>query len=310
MTTPTALPLLVTHGGKFHLDEVFAYAVLRLALKLGASGTDHVLVRTRDPARIAAGQIVWDVGLVHDDAASRFDHHQRGAPARPNGTPYSSAGLVWRIYGERAVAAVLGDPEHAAAVARELDEELVLRIDQLDNGVGPESDNTSLSSLVGDFNPPWDATGGDALADSCFLQAADLAEGVLRRRAGRAAARFRAAALVRAAYRNGSDPRILELDRGMPWKDVVFEDGLPVLFGIYPASNGNWMVDAVPPEPGSFAQRLPLPEAWAGLQDEALAAASGVPDAVFVHLRRFVAAVRTRDGARALAQRAIQLGGG
>ena len=34
---------------------------------------------------------------------------------------------------------------------------------------------------------------------------------------------------------------------------------------VSPASNGNWMVDTMPPpEPGSFAQRLPLPEAWAG----------------------------------------------
>jgi uncharacterized UPF0160 family protein len=94
----------------------------------------------------------------------------------------------------------------------------------------------------------------------------------------------------------------------MPWKNVVFSHDLPVLYAVSPASNGNWMVDAVPPEPGSFAQRLPLPEAWAGLQNEELAAVSGVPDAVFTHLRRFVAAAKTRDGALALARIAVAAG--
>ena len=77
-------PTLVTHNGKFHCDEVFAYAVLRQALGVHAPGVDHTLVRTRDPARIAAGDIVWDVGLLFDPAAQRFDHHQRGAPERPD----------------------------------------------------------------------------------------------------------------------------------------------------------------------------------------------------------------------------------
>jgi uncharacterized UPF0160 family protein len=70
--------------------------------------------------------------------------------------------------------------------------------------------------------------------------------------------------------------------------------------------NGNWMVDAMPPEPGSFDQRLPLPEAWAGLRDADLAAVCGVPDAVFVHARRFVGAARSREGAMEMVRRAIE----
>jgi uncharacterized UPF0160 family protein len=85
----------------------------------------------------------------------------------------------------------------------------------------------------------------------------------------------------------------------------VFNHDLPVLFAVSPASNGNWMLDTVPPEPGSFAQRLPLPEAWAGLEGAALAAQCGVDDAVFVHLRRFVGAAGSRQGAIAMAQRAL-----
>ncbi|GAB0114776.1 MYG1 family protein [Acidisoma sp. C75] len=314
MNSGDASPLLVTHSGKFHCDEVFAYAVLRLALGLGRTGEDHRLVRTRESGLIAAGTIVWDVGLVHDPARGRYDHHQRGAPLRPDGTPYSAAGLIWQSYGVRAVAALLGEGSAASlavAIAGELDERLLRRIDELDNGVSPHGpvfdDGLGLGHLIGDFNPPWDspeATGPGA-GDAAFLEAAEFARGVLARRVAALRARFEAEAVVLAAHRQAQDPRVLVLERGMPWKNPVFARDLPVVFCVSPASNGNWMVDTMPPEPHSFAQRVPLPAAWAGLEGDALAAASGVPDAVFVHLRRFVGAARSREGAIALAQRAL-----
>ncbi len=316
MTAAPPRPCLVTHGGKFHCDEVFAHAVLRLALGLRAPGGDYTLLRTRKPPLIEGGDIVWDVGLVFDPATSRFDHHQRGAPLRADGTPLSSAGLVWRVYGERAVSALL-PPEAAqftSAIADTIDATVVRRIDELDNGVsvrGPLVDDTlGLASLIGDCNPSWDdpAGSGETAGDAAFVEATALAEGVLRRRVDQVRSRLAAEAIVVGAHAAGEDPRILVLVQGMPWKNAVFAHDLPVLFTVSPASNGNWMVDAMPPEPGSFAQRLPLPEGWAGLQGEELAAASGVADAVFVHLRRFVGAARSRAGAVAMAQRAVELG--
>jgi uncharacterized UPF0160 family protein len=253
------------------------------------------------------------VGAVYDAAANRFDHHQRGAPVREDGLPYSAAGLVWRHHGEAAARALLAASraDHlAAAVAAEIDRKVVRRIDAIDNGVGPPGDALGLASLVEDLNPPWDSPGiGDQAAeDAAFLQAADLAEGFLRRRARAVRARLAADAVVLAAHARSADPRVLELGRKLPWEGPVFAHGLPVLYAVYPVPNGNWMVDAMPPEPGSFAQRLPLPEAWAGLRDADLAAACGVPDAVFVHARRFVGAARSREGAMEMARMAIEIG--
>jgi uncharacterized UPF0160 family protein len=90
----------------------------------------------------------------------------------------------------------------------------------------------------------------------------------------------------------------------------VFAHALPVLYAVYPVPNGNWTVDAMPPEPGSFAQRLSLPEAWAGLRDADSAAACGVADALFAHARRFVGAARSREGAMAMARGAVEIGSG
>ena len=308
-------PLLVTHSGTFHLDDAFAYAVLRLALGLREPGRDHALVRTRDEAAVAGADAAWDVGAAYDAPAGRFDHHQRGAPVRQDGLPYSAAGLVWRRHGEAATRALLepsGAGGLATAAACEIDREVVRRIDGIDNGVGDPGDALSLASLVEDLNPPWDSplVGDRAAEDAAFLRAADLAEGFLRRRVEAVRARLAADAVVLAAHARSADPRVLELGRKLPWEATVFAHALPVLYAVYPVPNGNWMVDAMPPEPGSFSQRLPLPEAWAGLRGAELAAAGGVPDAVFVHARRFVGAARSREGALAMALKAIEIGSG
>lgn len=306
----SGMPLLVTHNGKFHCDEVLAYVVLCAANGFGAPGTDHTLIRTRDAATIASADIVWDVGTVFDEAARRFDHHQRGAPTRPDGTPFSAAGLIWRVYGDRAVAAML-PPEaahFAAAIAADLDEQIVRRVDLVDNGLVRAPDPLNFTALIGDLNPQWDEVQDEASLDAAFLRAATLARGVLERRVNALRARFCAEAHVLEAHRAGADTRVLVLERGMPWKGAAFAHKLPVIYCVSPVPNGNWVVEAMPPEPGSFAQKMPLPESWAGLENEALAAASSVPDAVFVHLRRFMGAARSRGGALALAQLALAQG--
>jgi uncharacterized UPF0160 family protein len=309
----TTLPTLVTHSGTFHCDDAFAYAVIRLALGLATPNEDHRLVRTRDAAAIAAADIVWDVGAEHDAARGRFDHHQRGAPMRENGgVPYSAAGLVWQFHGVAAVRALLSvaDARMAEAVAAAIDEDVIRRLDAIDNGIEHPDDTLGLADLVADFNPAWDSglVGDRAAEDAAFVEAAALAEAFLRRRVGKVKARLAADGLVAAAFARGTDPLVLELDRKMPWQGAVFSHQMPVLYAVYPVPDGNWIVDAMPPEPGSFAQRLPLPEAWAGLRDQELAAVSGIADAVFVHPQRFVGAAASHEGAMAMASRAIALG--
>ena len=62
------MPVLVaTHDGPFHADDVMAFALIRTFLDPEAR-----VVRTRDPARIAAADIVADVGGTYDRATRRF----------------------------------------------------------------------------------------------------------------------------------------------------------------------------------------------------------------------------------------------
>jgi len=51
--------------------------------------------------------------------------------------------------------------------------------------------------------------------------------------------------------------------------------------------------------------RADLPEAWAGLTDAELEAASGVPGAKFCHNARFIAVAATREAALRMAELAV-----
>ena len=298
----------LTHSGTFHCDDVVAYVAFRLSHSLGLSGGDHRLIRTRDPDLIESADVVWDVGGVHDPSAGRFDHHQRGAPVRSDtGVPLSAAGLVWRVHGPATVQAVLGSisSEAARSIATIVDDEIIRRIDAIDNGVDHPGDTIGLSSLVEDFNPSWD---GDAQeADDAFLAAAALAEIVLRNRIEKARGRLLANSVVAEACLQAADPRVIELPSKMPWQNAVFTLRSPAFYAVYPVPDGNYVVDTMPIEPRSHEQRLPLPEAWAGLRGAELCQASGVKDAVFVHARRFLGVAKTRQGAIDLAFGSIRL---
>jgi uncharacterized UPF0160 family protein len=295
---------ILTHSGTFHADDVFASVVLDIALD-GAT-----LVRSRDPAAIAAADLVFDVGGVYDPATRRYDHHMRERPLRPDGaTPYSSVGLIWRDYGRAALARLVPDlaADETEAVWADIDAGLVLSIDQADNGVAPVGPG-HLSLLVEAFNPAWD---GPQDYDAAFRDAAAMARGILGRACRQSAAAVRAASRVRAAARAAADPRVVVLDRKLPWERVVHEPGFEgVLFVVYPNEGGTaWYCRTVPPEPGSFDQRLGLPEGWRGLQDEAFRRACGVPDGQFCHPAGFICGAASRESAVALAMAAIREAG-
>ncbi len=65
------------------------------------------------------------------------------------------------------------------------------------------------------------------------------------------------------------------------------------------------MIHTVPTSSDTFDARKDLPTPWAGLQGEGLAAATGVPDAVFCHNNLFIAACKSFDGIQEMARQAL-----
>ncbi len=284
--------LIVTHNGNFHADDVFSVAALKHIIP------SFKLIRTRDSDIINKADIVIDVGGEYDPNAGRFDHHQRGgAGKRENGIPYSSFGLIWQKYG-------LEICQCDQAIADAVDVALVSIIDGVDCGhVEGVYNGVSLSQTIAMFNPTWQE---DSHFDSCFDEAVEFASHILARFIAAAEGEISAKAIVAKAVENAEDPRVIVLEKYTPWKETVHALSADALFIIYPSLSGKWIIHTVPAEIGSFEDRKPLPQQWAGLSDEALNKVTNIDDAMFCHNGLFIAGAASFDSIMKMASLALQ----
>ncbi len=289
---------IVAHDGTFHTDDVFACAALSLYFK----DRELEITRSRNEQIIAQADIVVDVGGIYDPEKGRFDHHQQGgAGTRDNGIPYASFGLVWKSYG----AALAGNE----ASAKFIDEQLVQGIDGADNGVlNKVADNGvycySVIDIISAMRKTWEES---QTMDEAFMEAVNMATIILDRMIAHATSYAHAQGILETAYTQSADKQIIDIGTEYPgWYEVMANHPEP-LFVVYQREDGNWSAKAVRSNPMEFAARKLFPEAWAGLRDEELQAASGVVDAIFCHNGRFIAVAHSRAGAIELAQKAISL---
>jgi uncharacterized UPF0160 family protein len=283
---------IATHNGNFHADDVFGIAALRHIFP------SFKLIRTRDLELIGKADIVLDVGGIYDPETGRFDHHQRGgAGERENGIPYSSFGLIWKKYG-------LDICEGNQNVANSIDSGLVSTIDAIDCGyVKGVSEGISLSQTISMFNPTWQE---ESHFDTCFDEAVDFAARILTRFIASASGGNNAKAIVAKAIENAADPRVIVLEQYTPWKRTVHALSEEALYMVYPSNSGDWRIQTVPVEPGSFENRKSLPKAWAGLSDKALQEVTNVDDAMFCHNGLFIGGAASFESTMKMASMALQ----
>jgi len=283
---------IVTHNGNFHADDVFSIATLKAVFP------SFKLIRTRDLDIINKADLVIDVGGVYEPDTGRFDHHQRGgAGQRENGIPYSSFGLIWKKYG-------LELCEGNQELMLSIDAGLVSTIDAIDCGhVEGVSTGISLSQTISMFNPTWQEEGD---FDACFDQAVEFASRVLARFIASASGGLNAKAIVAKAIEDAQDPRVIVLEKYIPWKRTVHALSTEALYMVYPSQTGQWRIQTVPVEPGSFEDRKSLPKAWAGLSDKALQEVTGIDDAMFCHNGLFIAGSESFESTMKMSVMALQ----
>jgi uncharacterized UPF0160 family protein len=295
---------LVTHSGGFHADELLSSVILTRLFPQAR------IVRSRAPEWItpSAGRIIYDVGGAYEAEAGIFDHHQRGAPLREDGQPYSSFGLIWKHYGHDYLAASGLPEEHIEAVHGSFDRSFVLPIDLTDNGAlspsGPLGALT-LPALLETLKPVFDDRDPEA-DDRAFHAALAVARSFVEAKIAQSAAKLRAEALVHRAILDTGEGRVLELPMGMPFRPAIVKAGADhLLFVVHPREK-DWCVTGIRRGDDGFQLRADLPAAWAGLTNGELEAASGVSGASFCHNGRFIAAARTREAALAMAELAVE----
>ena len=202
-------------------------------------------------------------------------------------------------------------------------------IDAIDNGI-KLYDNVSeslmnyrmtsnISSRISRFNPSWrdiNASNNDYLLE-CFYNAMDYI-GI----------EFRSNVLTcyndwlpgREIVLNGlnnlikthKSGQVLMLSQQCPWQDHFWSlvkemniNPLP-LYVLFPARNGGWRVRAVPSSPYSFESQKALPKEWRSKRSDELNKLTNVDGCVFVHSSGFIGGNNTLDGAKKMAEKAIQ----
>ena len=153
------------------------------------------------------------------------------------------------------------------------------------------------------FNPTWQE---DSHFDTCVDEAVNFASRVLTRFIASANGGISAKAIVAKAIENAEDPRVIALEKYTPWKRTVHALSEEALYMVYPSPTGQWRIQTVPVELGSFEDRKSLPAQWAGLSDKALKEVTGIHDAMFCHNGLFIAGAESFESTMKMASIALQ----
>lgn len=270
-----------THNGAFHADEVTACALLIVTQLIDKDK----IIRTRDHTKLQTCDYVCDVGGIYDPDKHLFDHHQADYTGQ-----WSSAGMILQYL--RSTGHLSNEEYHF------LNHSLIQGVDAHDNGVELHMPGVcTYSQLISNFVPiPYDATSD--MQDAAFHQALELAFGHV----GRLLERFRYIhsfkKVVQEAMSSGK--HCLVFSQSIPWMDCFFElegEKHPALFVIMP-SGDHWKLRGIPPNAREKMKvRHYLPESWAGLLEEDLKRASGIPGGIFCHKGRFFSLWKTKEDA-------------
>lgn len=256
-----------THSGKFHADDVFSAALLLYL-------NPEIMIKRGNRVPEDFDGIVFDIGR------GQYDHHQKDSRIRENGIPYAAFGLLWEELG----ADILGED-----LAQRFDEAFVQPLDNNDN----TGEKNELATLIGNFNPTWDAEGSN---DEAFFQAVSVAGMILENKFERFRGNERADKRVEEIYahheqavhdreKHRDDARILILPEFVPCQKFLSET--EIAFVIFPSNRGGYCIQPQKKE-YSMNYKCSFPSSWLGLEGEELSLVTGLKSAAFCHKGGFL----------------------
>ena len=276
---------LITHGGRFHADDVMATVILMKYL-----GVAKVYRALKLPNDVSKDVIIYDIG------EGAFDHHQIGRNGtRINGVPYASAGLVWREFGYK----ILSDSYDKNYVWKNMDKLVIQGIDAIDNNEMPRVDYPvdplNISKILSSFNPTWNC---EESYDEAFVRAVKFAEIVFDNSLRLSKSKSAAKQPVEDAIDNSKDG-IMILNPFSPWRAVLFASENPkakdIEFVVYPSNRGgyNWM--CIEEDFNSKVHRRDVPKEWWGASEIELRRKTGIPTIRFCHVDGFIGGAETLE---------------
>ena len=255
----------LTHAGKFHADDVFAAALLKIIFpKIRIART------FRSPQNFD--------GIVFDIGGGEFDHHQSDARVRPNGTAYAAFGLIWEKYGRDILRKYGCREEYLDQAFQHFDDKFIQPIDLDDNtGCGHV-----FAGMIATFNPTWDSKDDP---NTCFFEAVMVAQTIVEKKLEHLLSVRRAADMVLKALHEAEE-HIVILPKHAPWKPTLA--GTDAEFVVYPSQRGGYAAQSVRTSPENGKLLYPFPQKWAGKEKAVLTELAGLPTLNFCHNSRFL----------------------
>ena len=200
----------------------------------------------------------------------------------------------------------LGGEILGGTLAQRFDEEFVQPLDNNDN----TGEKNELATLIGNFNPVWDAQKNIQKEEECisaepaltaeeksrgltkeFQRAVQMAGMILENKFARYRADARADAqieVVLSAREDPTDTRILVLSEFVPCQKRLKETD--IAFVIFPSNRGGYCIQPQK-KPDSMNYKCSFPKQWLGLENEELQKATGLASAGFCHKGGFLMTV-------------------
>ena len=125
---------IITHSGDYHVDEIFAIALLAHVFRENGYFMPEI-VRTRDEDMLKKASkdkkiALIDVGRTYEPDMMNFDHHQKSFDLEwESGTPLSSTGIIFKYLKEN------GLIDSDDSTLQKFQKNYVEPIDAMDNGI-------------------------------------------------------------------------------------------------------------------------------------------------------------------------------
>ncbi|MBC3803549.1 hypothetical protein GH808_03745 [Acetobacterium fimetarium] len=266
----------MTHNGRFHTDDVFSAALLKIL-------NPQIKIERKNAVPEGYSGLVFDLG------EGIFDHHGERSSFRDNGVQYASFGLLWKEYGHTLVS------EKEALI---FDESFVQPLDIQDNNGG----NNLLCRAITQMNPKWDE---EIDFDQCFFKAVDMAAIILTNEIKSMRSTEHAEATVLSCLENQKNG-IVVIPKGMPWKSILIPSD--ALYVVFPSPRGGYNAQAVPKDVSTQECKLSFPQEWRGKREE-LSEVTGINGITFCHLHGYLLGAETEEAAIEACKLSIQKGG-
>lgn len=316
-------PIIWTHSGVFHADDVFALAVMQMMYRLSGGGSNMAkIIRSRTRPEKFTHAI--DVGGEYDPYVGMYDHHQATGRLRPNGVKYAAVGLIWDAVGHHLIDLIIGrnageygfTARDKGKIFDEVDA-FFTTIDAHDNGQDELNGLTkahTIFDVIKNFYPLksdldyWEE-------DAAFYNALGFAEQYLMTFIKSSMKRISFSQYVKtriaitlAGATTEDCKLVMVLEKAGPFLATVnedFEKCEPIKVVVYPGKSDDTDMWYIRTMPGSLTDqqcsKCPAPEEWRGCSIDELKTLTGVETVTFIHPAGFLGGCITKEDALKLA---------